>query len=228
MEHEVPADHVLRRRRREAVLHGDVLVSDEQSLQELLRLQVGDERTRRRILELAPVVAARIGDRGVPELLVAVAPEPPRDAPEAVREERHVHAEDDRQALLGLRGERDLIRSRITSRLKARLEEGMVDEIRGLLDSGVPSEILLRYGLEYKFVTLYLLGEIDYEEMFEKLNVAIHQFSKRQMTWFRRMERLGMDIHWIDVALPEDDKMEAIYHIIKDCGGTSLPQTSDH
>lgn len=130
--------------------------------------------------------------------------------------------------LIGLRGERDLIRSRITSRLKARLEEGMVDEIRGLLDSGVPSEILLRYGLEYKFVTLYLLGEIDYEEMFEKLNVAIHQFSKRQMTWFRRMERLGMDIHWIDVALPEDDKMEAIYHIIKDCGGTSLPQTADH
>lgn len=122
--------------------------------------------------------------------------------------------------LIGLRGERDLIRNRITTRLRARLEEGMIEEIQGLLDAGIPSETLIRYGLEYKFVTLYILGELKYEEMFEKLKVAIHQFSKRQMTWFRRMERMGMDIHWIDVALPEDDKMEAIYRIISVCGDT--------
>ncbi len=116
--------------------------------------------------------------------------------------------------LIGLRGERDLIRNRITTRLKTRLEDGMIEEIQGLLNEGIPSETLIRYGLEYKFVTLYLLGKLNYDEMFEKLNVAIHQFSKRQMTWFRRMERMGMDIHWIDVAMPEDDKMETIYQII--------------
>lgn len=116
--------------------------------------------------------------------------------------------------IFGLRGERNLIRSRITQRLKARLDEGMVDEVRALLDSGVPSEILLRYGLEYKFVTLYILDEISYNEMFEQLNTAIHQFSKRQMTWFRRMERLSFDIHWIDVALSEDDKMSEIYKVL--------------
>ncbi len=116
--------------------------------------------------------------------------------------------------LFGLRGDRDLIRTRITTRLKARLDEGMIEEIKGLLDSGVPAEILLRYGLEYKFVTLYILGEISYEEMFEKLNVAIHQFSKRQMTWFRRMERLGYDIHWLDVALSDDEKMEQINKVL--------------
>lgn len=117
--------------------------------------------------------------------------------------------------LFGLRGDRDLIRSRITTRLKSRLEEGMIEEIKELLDSGIPVEILLRYGLEYKFVTLYILGEIDYATMFEKLNIAIHQFSKRQMTWFRRMERLGFDIHWIDIALSDDDKMAQIYRILK-------------
>lgn len=116
--------------------------------------------------------------------------------------------------LIGLRGDRDLIRSRITSRLESRLHEGMVDEIRALLDSGVDAERLIRYGLEYKFVTLFVLGEISYEEMFEKLNIAIHQFSKRQMTWFRRMERLGMDIHWVDIALPEEEKIKEIYQIL--------------
>lgn len=116
--------------------------------------------------------------------------------------------------IFGLHGERDLIRTRITQRLKARLEEGMIDEIQGLLQEGVSADSLLRYGLEYKFVTLYLQGEIDYNTMFEKLNTAIHQFSKRQMTWFRRMERMGMNIHWIDVALSDDEKMAAIYEVI--------------
>lgn len=117
--------------------------------------------------------------------------------------------------IFGLRGDRDLIRSRITQRLEARLQEGMVEEIQGLLDSGVEAEKLIRYGLEYKFVTLYILGEISYDEMFTQLNTAIHQFSKRQMTWFRRMERLSFDIHWIDIALPEDDKMQEIYNVLQ-------------
>lgn len=116
--------------------------------------------------------------------------------------------------IFGLRGERNMIRARITQRLKARLEEGMVDEVQALLDEGVPTEILLRYGLEYKFVTLYLLHQISYDEMFEGLNTAIHQFSKRQMTWFRRMERLGFDIHWIDVALSDDVKMQFIHSFL--------------
>ena len=90
----------------------------------------------------------------------------------------------------------------------------MIEEVKALLDEGVPSEILIRYGLEYKYVTLNLLGEIDYEEMFSSLNTAIHQFSKRQMTWFRRMERLSFDIHWIDVALSEDEKMAEIYKVL--------------
>lgn len=116
--------------------------------------------------------------------------------------------------LFGLRGDRDLIRTRITQRLEARLQEGMVEEIQTLLNEGVEAEKLIRYGLEYKFVTLYLLGEISYNEMFTQLNTAIHQFSKRQMTWFRRMERLSFDIHWIDIALSEDDKMQEIYKVL--------------
>lgn len=116
--------------------------------------------------------------------------------------------------LFGLRGDRDLIRSRITQRLEARLQEGMIEEIQSLLNEGVETEKLIRYGLEYKFVTLYILGEISYDEMFTQLNTAIHQFSKRQMTWFRRMERLSFDIHWIDIALSEDDKMQEIYKVL--------------
>ena len=84
-------------------------------------------------------------------------------------------------------------------RLDARLKEGMVEEIRGLLDSGVPAETLISYGLEYKYVTLYLQGQLSYEDMREKLATAIHQFAKRQMTWFRGMERSGVRIHWVEV-----------------------------
>lgn len=102
--------------------------------------------------------------------------------------------------IIGLTGDRDLIRSRITQRLRERLDHGMIEEIEELLRKGVDSQQLIRYGLEYKFVTLYLLGEIERETMFEKLNIAIHQFSKRQMTWFRGMERRGLTIHWIDIA----------------------------
>ncbi len=94
---------------------------------------------------------------------------------------------------------RELRNARIDARLRARLQEGMVDEIRGLLAGGVPAETLIGYGLEYKFVTLYLQGQLDEQELFEKLSTAIHQFAKRQMTWFRGMERSGVKIHWIEV-----------------------------
>ena len=94
---------------------------------------------------------------------------------------------------------REVRNARIDARLDARLQEGMIDEIRGLLDRGVPPSVLLAYGLEYKFVTQYLLGEIDYPIMRERLAIAIHQFAKRQMTWFRGMERSGVRIHWTEV-----------------------------
>lgn len=117
--------------------------------------------------------------------------------------------------IFGLCGDRDLIRNRITQRLRERLDSGMIEEVQHLLNAGVSSHQLIRYGLEYKYITQYLQGVMDYDTMFKLLNTAIHQFSKRQMTWFRRMERMGLLIHWIDVALPEEDKMELIYKIIK-------------
>ena len=97
---------------------------------------------------------------------------------------------------------REVRNARIDARLDARLQEGMVEEIRGLLERGVPAERLISYGLEYKFVTLYLQGELPYAEMREKLAIAIHQFAKRQMTWFRGMERSGIRIHWVNPSCP--------------------------
>lgn len=93
---------------------------------------------------------------------------------------------------------REVRNQRIDSRLKLRLQEGMIDEIKGLLKT-IPSDTLISYGLEYKFVTLYILGQLSYEEMTEKLSIAIHQFAKRQMTWLRGMERSGVKIHWTEV-----------------------------
>ena len=104
-----------------------------------------------------------------------------------------------RTFFIGTLVSREVRNKRIDRRLDARLEEGMIDEIRGLLDSGVEPSVLLAYGLEYKYVTLYLLGELDYASMREKLAIAIHQFAKRQMTWFRGMERSGVVIHWTEV-----------------------------
>lgn len=100
---------------------------------------------------------------------------------------------------IGTLVDRETRNARIDARLKARLEEGMVDEIRGLLDSGIPAETLIYYGLEYKFVTQYVVGILGYDEMFTMLSNAIHQFAKRQMTWFRGMERDGVVIHWTEV-----------------------------
>ncbi|MGM9791508.1 MAG: tRNA (adenosine(37)-N6)-dimethylallyltransferase [Candidatus Cryptobacteroides sp.] len=101
--------------------------------------------------------------------------------------------------VIGTLVSREVRNERIDLRLDARLQEGMVDEIKGLLDAGVPAETLISYGLEYKFVTLYLLGQLSYGQMREQLAIAIHQFAKRQMTWFRGMERSGVRIHWVEV-----------------------------
>lgn len=109
--------------------------------------------------------------------------------------------------IFGLKGERNLIRSRITQRLQQRLDNGMIEEVQQLIDSGVNPNQLIRYGLEYKFLTQYLQNQLDYETMFKRLNVAIHQFSKRQMTWFRKMEREGFNIHWMDIGLPVEEKL---------------------
>lgn len=112
--------------------------------------------------------------------------------------------------IVGVNIDRELRREKITRRLKARLEEGMIDEISNILKSGVSAEDLMYYGLEYKFVTEYVIGKTTYEEMFKGLEIAIHQFAKRQMTWFRGMERRGCHINWIDASLPMNEKIEMI------------------
>lgn len=109
---------------------------------------------------------------------------------------------------------RELRRQRITQRLDARLEEGMVDEVKRILDSGVPPEDLIYYGLEYKFVTMYLIGELSYAEMRRQLEIVIHQFAKRQMTWFRGMEKRGLHINWIDYELPMEEKVRMVQNQI--------------
>ena len=115
--------------------------------------------------------------------------------------------------IIGVNIDREERRKKITHRLKARLEEGMVDEVKALLDSGIPADDLIYYGLEYKFLTEYLIGKTTYDEMTERLEIAIHQFAKRQMTWFRGMERRGFTIHWIDAMQPMEDKVEEIFSI---------------
>ena len=104
-----------------------------------------------------------------------------------------------RDFVIGTLVDRDTRNARIDSRLDSRLQEGMVEEIKGLLDGGVSAETLLGYGLEYKFVTQYILGEMSYAQMRERLSTAIHQFAKRQMTWLRGMERSGIRIHWVEI-----------------------------
>ena len=112
--------------------------------------------------------------------------------------------------IIGVNIDRELRREKITRRLKVRLEDGMVDEVKALLDEGIPAEDLIYYGLEYKFLTEYLTGQLSYDEMFSRLEIAIHQFAKRQMTWFRGMERRGFKINWIDATLPMEEKIEKI------------------
>ena len=112
--------------------------------------------------------------------------------------------------IAGIMFDRDARRKRITERLKNRLDEGMVDEVKKLLDEGVRKEILIYYGLEYKYITLFLTGKLGYREMVKNLEIAIHQFAKRQMTWFRGMERKGVQINWIDGELLLEEKVERI------------------
>ncbi|MBQ3752675.1 MAG: tRNA (adenosine(37)-N6)-dimethylallyltransferase MiaA [Prevotella sp.] len=116
--------------------------------------------------------------------------------------------------IIGISIDRELRREKITRRLKARLEEGMVDEVQALLDEGIAPDDLIYYGLEYKFVTEYLTGQCSYDEMFQRLEIAIHQFAKRQMTWFRGMERRGFHINWIDATLPMEEKVGSIVRLI--------------
>lgn len=115
--------------------------------------------------------------------------------------------------IIGVNIDRELRREKITRRLKARLEEGMIEEVRGLMAEGIAADDLIYYGLEYKFVTEYLTGKTTYDEMFARLEIAIHQFAKRQMTWFRGMERRGFVIHWIDATLPMEEKVNEILKI---------------
>ena len=113
--------------------------------------------------------------------------------------------------IIGTHVDRDVRRARITKRLHDRLDAGMVDEVRGLIESGTSPEDLIYYGLEYKYITQHVIGELTFDEMFEKLNIAIHQFAKRQMTWFRKMEREGYKIHWVD---PSQDPQELDNYIM--------------
>ena len=116
--------------------------------------------------------------------------------------------------IVGVDIDRELRREKITRRLKQRLDEGMVEEVRGLLAEGIEPENLIYYGLEYKFLTQYAIGELTFDEMFHQLETAIHQFAKRQMTWFRGMERRGFTIYWLDATLSMEDKIEHITNLM--------------
>lgn len=126
--------------------------------------------------------------------------------------------------IFGMSINRDMRRERISSRLKTRLEDGMIEEVKTLLEE-VPADDLIFYGLEYKYITMHLLGQLSYTDMFIQLETAIHQFAKRQMTWFRKMERDGIKIHWIDAQRSMSDKIsDAVY--VLNMGGYPLHSTS--
>ena len=116
--------------------------------------------------------------------------------------------------IIGVDIDRELRRQKITRRLKQRLDEGMVDEVKALLEGGIASEDLIYYGLEYKYLTLYATGVLSFDDMFRQLETAIHQFAKRQMTWFRGMERRGFIIHWLDARMSTEEKVEKIMNLL--------------
>lgn len=116
--------------------------------------------------------------------------------------------------IIGVDIDRELRRTKISKRLRQRLDDGMVEEVKQLLDKGIPAENLIYYGLEYKYLTLYLTSQLTYEEMVSQLEIAIHQFAKRQMTWFRGMERRGFTIHWLDATLPQQEKIERVKDLL--------------
>ena len=130
-------------------------------------------------------------------------------------EEEAVEYPELKSLIIGVGIDREVRREKITKRLKARLNEGMIDEVKMLLDSGVQPDDLIYYGLEYKFVTNYLLGKLTFDELFTQLEIAIHQFAKRQMTWFRGMERRGFTIYWLDALKSMDEKLEEIESLLK-------------
>ena len=136
-------------------------------------------------------------------------------------EEYYLHAEKEEREfpqleslVIGVDINRELRREKISRRLRQRLDEGMVDEVKALMAEGISAEDLIYYGLEYKYLTQYVTGQLTYEEMVRQLEIAIHQFAKRQMTWFRGMERRGIKIHWIDATLSVDEKVEEIIRLI--------------
>ena len=116
--------------------------------------------------------------------------------------------------IIGVKYNREVERNRITQRLKQRLDDGMIEEVKTLLNNGIDKDTLIYYGLEYKFITQHLIGKLTYNEMFTQLNTAIHQFAKRQMTWFRRMEKNGFPIHWIDGEIALEKKIETIIKLL--------------
>lgn len=116
--------------------------------------------------------------------------------------------------VIGVNIDRELRRKKISERLKIRLQEGMIEEIQGILAKGVKPEDLIYYGLEYKYVTLYLQKQLNYQDMFSQLEIAIHQFAKRQMTWFRGMEKRGITIHWMEATLSMEEKIEQVRKLL--------------
>ena len=119
-----------------------------------------------------------------------------------------------RTLTIGVDVPREVRRERISARLRQRLSDGLVEEVEHLLGSGVTAEQLIYYGLEYKFVTMYVAGQLSYEEMVQGLEIAIHQFAKRQMTWFRGMEKRGTAINWVDASLPRAEQVEIIKRML--------------
>ena len=137
-------------------------------------------------------------------------------------EEYYAHTPVDERAfpqlnslIVGIDIDRELRREKITRRLQQRLEEGMVEEVRDLIKKGIKPEDLIYYGLEYKYLTLYVIGELTYEQMFHELEIAIHQFAKRQMTWFRGMERRGFTIHWMNAQWSMEEKIAFVTQLIE-------------
>lgn len=119
-----------------------------------------------------------------------------------------------RSLIVGVMLDRETRRRRITERLATRLKNGMIDEVKHLIDNGISTDTLIYYGLEYKYITLYLTGKILYDQMVSDLEIAIHQFAKRQMTWFRGMERKGVKINWIDGNLPMEEKVGIVMNLL--------------
>ena len=179
-----------------------------------------------------PELRERLADKSLPQLAAILAGykqlhnvtdvDTVKRAVRAIEIEEYYlrHAVDERpfphlnSLVVGVGIDRELRRQRISDRLRQRLEDGMVDEVRALLAEGVAPDDLIYYGLEYKFLTLYVVGELTYDEMFRQLETAIHQFAKRQMTWFRGMERRGCVIHWIDGAAPLEEKVETVWRLM--------------